>query len=196
MRTFDNQSESLWEKADSNKMGSSHPIFEMLQSLSAQIDAEMAHSKQLNDNYRELEHSFQQLQAEYQNLCEEFKQLKDLNNELQLESQSHSQQLHALSDYVQQYEHFHENLIMMQATIKYRGDVNIKKNGEQKFYSIQEYYRFKNVKFVVSSSKLQNLHVLLQKKSKETGFETKNLNIHGREDWAYHCYVLQLILCF
>jgi DNA anti-recombination protein RmuC len=142
MRTFDNQSESLWEKSeqtDSNKMGSSHPISEMLQSLSAQIDAEMAHSKQLNDNYRELEHAFQQLQTKNQNLCEELKQMHNLNNELHLEYQHHLQYVYAPArDKVKKLGHLIENLKTMIATSENSLDVDIKKEGEQKFYSIQE----------------------------------------------------------
>jgi predicted RNase H-like nuclease (RuvC/YqgF family) len=192
MRTIENQSESLWENFGNGKPENSYTIWEALQSISAKIGDDFTH---LNNNNRELEHAFQQLQTQNQSLREELKQMHNLNNELHSEYEYHLQNVYApLRDKAQNLEHLLENLKTMMATAEKKVDVHLKKDGEQKYYTIIEYYRLKNVKF--TESKLQNLHVLLQKKSKEVGYEAKKINIHGREEWGYHSYVLRIILCF
>jgi hypothetical protein len=67
---------------------------------------------------------------------------------------------------------------------------------DTKYFTLVGYFKFVGNSFRLSAKETDKTHSLLQKKSKETGFDMRKNMLHGFEEISYHSYVLRLVLGF
>jgi DNA repair exonuclease SbcCD ATPase subunit len=155
-----------------------------------ELETQLIHYHQLKENHQELQDEFQKLKFKYQKLEADYKHLMNSHQKIEHESKKHLQQL---EDRKKAEQFYYGVKKLLKDYEKIDGD-----NGalDPKYFSLMGYFKFRGFRFRLSAKQTDKTHSLLQKKSKETGFEMRKNMVHGFEEITYHSYVLRIILCF
>jgi hypothetical protein len=165
-------------------------FFKKMKPIAMQNEAQLIHYQQLKKNHQELQDEVQKLKLKNQKLETDYKHLMDSHQNIEHESKKHLQQL---EDGKKAEQFYYGVKKLLKDYEKIDGD-----NGalDPKYFSLMGYFKFRGFRFRLSAKQTDKTHSLLQKKSKETGFEMRKNMVHGFEEITYHSYVLRIILCF
>ena len=179
---------------DSSSPDSLDSFVKKMKSLVKQGEIEVAHYQQLKENHHGLKDEFQQLEIKYQNLVGEHKQLINLHKQMEREFQNHLQKSHVVNENLKKSEQFIQEVNTLLSNLGKNSSTP--KEVVTKYFTLMDYFKFRGFRFYLTTLKIRRIHKLLEKKTREVGYEMQEIIQNGETEIAYHSFVLQMILGF
>jgi predicted RNase H-like nuclease (RuvC/YqgF family) len=134
------------------------------------------------------------LKSKYQNLQDDYKHLMDSHQKIEHEYKNYLQEVQFQHENAKKADQFINCVKTLMRDFEKIDDGN--KDLEAKYFSLMDYFKFRGNRYYLTPVQTGKMHSILQKKSKDTGFEMRKIMMNGIEEITYHSYVLRISLGF